>query len=332
MRLICCVRLGITVSISGFHPGDPGPIPGVGVFLLYFYLHVIFLLQFIIKQQIPFQTSSLQFIKIQSPKRERKSLCTLSRTNDVQSLGHDFKVVAIQNSAKQYEKQIEQLRNSVVESDHTQQLFCSQKSDFEARKPFEPKRSISPQPFQIPVQTNLQISFQQPDSFKLDNSTIDRIIRQKKSISPQRTSQLTSTTHPQPSVPLINTQTQSVKPSFDSVNKITTFNKLTVRTNEQFKQPVFQQVFNVVQLKKEEEKKKKNMHRNNSVQEVVQIQQKVVQIPSKLGLVVQSSSNFVKRENNNYNTKEYLLKGNFQSPFRPKSSICKKDEMVYMLK
>ncbi|CAL6069124.1 Hypothetical_protein [Hexamita inflata] len=33
----CCekplVRLGITVSISGFHPGDPGPIPGVGVFL-----------------------------------------------------------------------------------------------------------------------------------------------------------------------------------------------------------------------------------------------------------------------------------------------------------
>ncbi|CAL6019629.1 Hypothetical_protein [Hexamita inflata] len=275
--------------------------------------------------------SSLQFIKIQSPKRERKSLCTLSRTNDVQSLGHDFKVVAIQNSAKQYDKQIEQLRNSVVESDHTQQLFCSQKSDFEAKKPFEPKRSISPQPFQIPVQTNLKISFQQPDQFKLDNSTIDRMIRQKKSISPQRTSQLTSTTHPQPypSVPLINPQTQSVKP-FDSVNKITTFNKLTVRTDQQFKQPVFQQVFNVVQLKKEEEKKKKYMHRNNSVQEVNG--QKVVQIPSKLGLVVQSSSNFVKKENTN-NTKEYLMKGNFHSPFRPKSSICKKDvELVYMLK
>ena len=28
------VRLGITVSISGFHPGDPGSIPGDGVFLL----------------------------------------------------------------------------------------------------------------------------------------------------------------------------------------------------------------------------------------------------------------------------------------------------------
>ena len=35
------VRPGITVSISGFHPGDPGSIPGVGIFFsIYFSTNV----------------------------------------------------------------------------------------------------------------------------------------------------------------------------------------------------------------------------------------------------------------------------------------------------
>ena len=36
--VLLSVRPGITVSISGFHPGDPGSIPGVGIFIVLYYL------------------------------------------------------------------------------------------------------------------------------------------------------------------------------------------------------------------------------------------------------------------------------------------------------